>query len=292
MNDYDRTATAIRQANPWAEGGVASDGEWSTAELLSQIEHRSGTVKTIERRTTTQRTGPGRNRRFLVAGAVAVAVVMVVVIAAAFIGPTDDSAPDVGGPPTTGPSEAEARQNIDQAFAAFNAGDLQTWYEWRELGPVEVDDLEYAQAAAGRFDVGACTYRGASDWLNDFGVVSGQGFECPVTYTDDLIGAAGIELEMTYTWIIGAGPISSVAGSNEDGEAWNRFFRQFRDWLAVAHPEVEAAMEFDGSEPLPASVATALAYVDEFVAQSDVYPLAEPVPERGENSLRELASSG
>lgn len=98
MTDYDRTATAIRQANPWAEGAAGAEGEWSTAELLSQIEHRSETVDTIER-DTTQPSGPKRNRGWLLAAAVAT---LVVLIGAIVIGLANRSGTDVVEPtPTT-----------------------------------------------------------------------------------------------------------------------------------------------------------------------------------------------
>jgi len=69
-------------------------------------------------------------------------------------------------------------------------------------------------------------------------------------------------------------------GSNEDDQSGNRLMGDYREWLAATYPEVEESIEyeFDSHYPTPGSVPTALEYIDEFVAQSDEYPLTEPVP--------------
>ena len=70
MSDITFAENLIRQANPRPAGTRGPDVEWSPAELLSQIEHRSETMDTLER--TTDTTPPGRSRRgLLLAAAVA-----------------------------------------------------------------------------------------------------------------------------------------------------------------------------------------------------------------------------
>jgi hypothetical protein len=99
VNDYDHIAEAVRDANPWPDTAARADGEWSMTELLSQIEHRSGTVDTIEKTTTTEPTGPKRDRGWWLAAAVAA---LVVLIGAVIIGLSRDSGTDVVEPtPTT-----------------------------------------------------------------------------------------------------------------------------------------------------------------------------------------------
>ena len=172
----------------------------------------------------------------------------------------------------------EAFATVESAFAAFNSGDMDTWALWREGGQGSAADFDFDVATGSRLAVERCSYRGLAEW--DMEVpLTGHGFDCAATRTDDILGAAGIELEMTYVWVIGAAPDSSQGGSNEDFEAANAFLRDFRDWLAASHPDVEAGIEFDGDTPTAASVPTVIEYVDEFVAQSDSYPLTEPVPE-------------
>ena len=125
MTDYERTASAIRQANPWAEGATAAEGEWSAAELLTQIEHRSVTVKTIEPETTTQATVPKRNRGWLLAAAVAA---LVVLIGAVVIGLQGTGGSDVVEPtPTTLSAPTADEVTVWAAMVdyldAANAGD-------------------------------------------------------------------------------------------------------------------------------------------------------------------------
>jgi len=86
VNNYDAVATAVRRANPWPEGASEAADEWSTSELLSQIEHRSESMKTIERdRGTKQPEGPRQRRGLLVAAAAAAVVVLVGAIVFALV---------------------------------------------------------------------------------------------------------------------------------------------------------------------------------------------------------------
>lgn len=119
------------------------------------------------------------------------------------------------------------------------------------------------------------------------GPMLGHGFECAATQTDRLLEAAGIELEMTYNWVIGDDPESSLAGSNEDWGVLLEFLQGYHDWLADTHPDVAANVDYEWRNVVPAaeSVPTALEYVDEFVNQSDQYPLTVPVPQMGDGAL-------
>lgn len=183
-----------------------------------------------------------------------------------------------------GMTEAEANALVESLFAAYNAGDMDTWFLWRESGTGSPAVSDYLLAVGSSIDVEQCTYRGVGVWQVD-GPDTGHGFDCEVTQTDDLLNAAGIALEMTYNWVIGADPESSQGGSNEDFRFVTEFMSEYRDWLAANHPEVEADLQYGPGiglglpvYPLPASVPTALDYIDEFVAESDVYPLTGPVP--------------
>ena len=185
---------------------------------------------------------------------------------------------------TTTLSESAALALVESLFAAYNSGDMETWFMWREGGNVEPGDGDYEIAVGSRLDVKQCVSRGYGEWHMD-GPLIGYGFDCEVTQTDLLLGAAGIELEMTYNWVIGPeGPEASLGGSNEDFEFVSAYLAEYRAWLGANYPEVEASVQYgeDGGEdapfPSPEGVPTVLEYLDEFVAHSDVYPLTEPVP--------------
>jgi hypothetical protein len=115
--------------------------------------------------------------------------------------------------------------------------------------------------------------------------LTGHGVDCDVTLTDAFLEPAGIELEMTYNWVIGPNLETSQGGSNEDYGFLLDFMVSYQDWLAANHSDVEQSIEyapvpnFDGFIlPTPESIPTALEYIDEFVTQSDAYPVTEPVP--------------
>lgn len=94
MTDRDFVLTAVRRANPRAAGSPGPAGEWSTAELLSQIEHRSQTMDTLERRTDIP--GPPdrpNRRRLLVAAAAAIALIVAIGVAIALGGGEDENPP-------------------------------------------------------------------------------------------------------------------------------------------------------------------------------------------------------
>ena len=190
------------------------------------------------------------------------------------------TATTVAATTTTTSGEAAALDVVESAFTAYNSGDMATWFLWREGGsPWNPVDAEYLIAVESRYDVQECTYRGYAEWQMDDRMI-GHGFDCAVTQTDLILEAAGIELEMIYNWVIGADPESSLAGSNEDWDFLDAFMNEYRVWLETNHPEVGADITYQHGTDfvLPESVPTALEYIDEFVAQSDDYPLTAPVP--------------
>ncbi len=96
MTEHDFVLAAVRQANPRSAGAAGPEGEWSTSELLLQIEQRSGTMQIIKRKTeTTPSPGPSRRRGLLVGAAALVAVLIVGTVT--WIAVLDDGGNDVAG---------------------------------------------------------------------------------------------------------------------------------------------------------------------------------------------------
>lgn len=96
MTDHDFVLTVTRRANPRPAGSPGTEGEWSPSELLLQIEERSGTMDTIERRAETSSSrspGPGRRRGLLAAAAAL--VIAIVAIGVAIAATTGNGQPDV-----------------------------------------------------------------------------------------------------------------------------------------------------------------------------------------------------
>jgi hypothetical protein len=172
----------------------------------------------------------------------------------------------------------EAFAIVESAFDAYNAGDMDTWAFWRERGLASGADFAYDLATDSRLDVERCDYRGLADWDVD-GSMTGHGFDCEVTLSNQFLRAAGIELEMIYNWVVAEDLQSSDGGSNEDFRLAERMMQEYRDWLAANLPTVESSITYDSSGiPITEDVPLAVEHIDEFVADSDDYPLTEPVP--------------
>lgn len=110
--------------------------------------------------------------------------------------------------------------------------------------------------------------------------------ECSVSVSSDFHSPGGIEMiRNTRFDITDAGKIAVlITGFDSESGTESLFFaynRAFWGWLAIAHPDVADAITPSDFESIPgwltdsADVFTALDYVDEFIAQSDVYPLTD-----------------
>lgn len=117
MSDRDYVLTAVRQVNPRPAGAVPREGEWSTAELLLQIELRSGSMETIERRPEPRAPiqAPRRRPTWRAAAVAVVVVVLAGVALFAFVGGSDE--PDAANP-------ASAMATVDQFIDRYEAGDV------------------------------------------------------------------------------------------------------------------------------------------------------------------------
>ena len=107
---------------------------------------------------------------------------------------------------------------------------------------------------------------------------------CPMRQRNDFHGPAGLDVEALYTFTFDEDD-KIVAYELDQGRAianapFNTFDIRFVQWLAEAHPEValDSVMQanLSGGVLMTAeSMATALLYVDEFIAQSDDYPIQQ-----------------
>jgi hypothetical protein len=180
---------------------------------------------------------------------------------------------------------------VEAAYALFNSGDP-AFAEIRVKGSLfatpEDEEAEInlhrewiadGEIRGARMNVSGCAARGSGEWpgVADPGVAtpSGHYFICQSTETDALLTIAGIELPATYHWVVSDGAVVAVVGSAD----WARgdvFIDAFVEWLEVAHPEAAADITPLFEDVLlddPTVWSQILDYAEEFVAQSDVYPL-------------------
>ena len=208
-------------------------------------------------------------------------VALVAIVAALVASIGDDDSAEIPLEGADGDADArEAFAVVEAAFAAYNSGDMENWARLREGSASLADHFEIDRAVDSRYEVERCTYRGFTEWDLD-GPMVGHGFDCAATQTGRILDVAGIELEMTYNWVVTSDLQSARGGSNENFELVNEFQREFLDWLVDAHPEVDVTVHFaaSGGALTVDSLPVALEHIDDFVAQSALYPLTEPVPE-------------
>lgn len=290
-----------RDLDQIADRASSSSTAWES--ILTQIDQRADEPDTeVIMLTPDENQLDTRKRSWLM---VAAAVAAVALVGGLFLAVTQsdddpatadqpeqtelDAGDEVSGTPIplTGadvdPAGQDAFAIVESAFAAYNSGDMNTWGYWNDGEPDSADDYAYELASEGRLEVEQCTYRGFAEWRWGRGPASepveGYGFDCDAIYSDLFLRAAGIELEMTYSWVVAEDLQSAEGRSNDDVEVPRELLRDFRDWLASSHPDIESSITYDFPNiPTAESVPIAAEYIDEFVAESDVYPFTEPVP--------------
>ena len=137
---------------------------------------------------------------------------------------------------------------------------------WVLTGPCECGELSVISAVSGQFDE------------------SHPYLVCPMARRDDFYGAGGIDRRMQFEFdfegdqLVGYEPTGGDASWLALHGGWfgahEVFAADFREWLEVAHPADAARLGSRGmitAEEMP----IALAHVEEFVAQSDLYPLSD-----------------
>ena len=167
---------------------------------------------------------------------------------------------------------------VEAMVAARNAGDFEAWVDFfsdnSSVFGTRDEWWEWQRSMMAANEVWTITGECQPDVV--FAVV------CPFTLVNDFTGPGGIFYTVPALRIAfdDAGEIASI-GANSWNIAADRaeYWVAFDAWLSEAHPEVHSAFgpPVPGQESLPAAedMGTALEYVDEFLAASDVYPLGE-----------------
>jgi hypothetical protein len=276
----------LEEGNPVTELGDDAWTETNAATYLATLERRSSEMTQVETNKSRPDSQRFRTTPWLVAAIVAIVLgVAVVVVNQA----NQDSTPLAGA--DGDPEATEAFKAVETAYLAFNTGDP-AWVELRLRGSFfesqeDEDGLlsnqlavwqEY-QVANPHLEVSACASQGHGEWpdIVDEGVPAPTGyyFICETTTTDSLYDVAGVQLSETHHWVVDNGEVVAVIGGSGGETEPEAFLDAFQSWLWQTHPEVagELVPFFSNPEHDPGSIPTALEYVEEFVAQSDTYPL-------------------
>ena len=261
----------MRAADPARIDLPSATGESDDPLYLAILEKR-GDVMAIDQQT--KPTHPARRRsRGLLLAAAAFAIVLLVGLGIAFLGGFGGDEPV----PVTDPPDPEAAEVVvvTDAIAAWNAGNLQEW-----SAHFDPDSNEIAREIWNEILIIANhTYELTGPC--ELGTANVAVVTCPMVLTNDFLGPAGIvtsaDMEFVLTDEVLIDDISQRGNPSELEEY--RYLDAFYTWLEETHPAVYAQIEpenvgdWPGAGNDPAHMAIALEYVDEFIAQSDDYPL-------------------
>ncbi len=282
MSNENHVMALLEEGNPAPELADDISTDVDAATYLAALEQRSRTMTRSETKETPEQTPRRSNMPWLVAAI----VVLVLAVGVVVLNQTKTS-PVAGVPaiPLEGaddhPGAAEAFIAVEAAYALLNTGDP-------AFAEIRVEEVEiagyqtYLARVEPRIDVSGCQARGAGEWpgewsgVSDTGPVAGHLFVCEGMETNALAAIAGLAAPSTLHWVVDDGAVVAVSevggGASVDGDAFND---AFEDWLGTAHPEASglARLFNDGDLADEEAKADLLAYAEEFVAQSDVYPL-------------------
>lgn len=239
-----------------------------------------------------------QNRRWYILGAAAGLMAIAVVAIALAVRDSDTPAPAATPPaPSTLPAPAaapieltgadgdaeaiEAFEVIADAYEAFNTGDALGWATARaasadqteaaEVPDSELDYVAAAHAAGARYDVSSCEYGG----FVSVGDQSGHRFECLTTMTDAFTTAAGIDFHERFRWLVADGRVIDAVSTHDDLTELQTFVGFFGSWVESEHPDIPFTKIDFWNYPLADEVPAVLDLVDEFLASTDRWPLAE-----------------
>jgi hypothetical protein len=264
--------TRVRRANPMTRQDQLDQifGEEASGRLLRDIHHRKVGRMTEATKERTRTTPPPTRRRWgwLIAAATAAVTALLagsVLIVTAVAGP-DSAAPPAGMEPVA---------VIDSAYEALNAGDVDGW-----MAHYTADHFENPLLVASLHDVLAAAGQ-RKEMLEPCRPIGEEQVECTVRDVNDFHGAAGITITLRERFTVNEdGRISAtdttVISFTQPG--YYTFTQTFWSWMEDAHPEVHAE-----NRPVivthwpkePEQIRVGLEYLDEFLAQSDLYPITD-----------------
>ncbi len=272
MTHEDQVLALLAGANPVRD-----------AEAFASEASGSGSLVVLEqRREPMQETKPsvvdrpesGIRKGWI--AAIAAVVVLIIGAAALVLSNRSESPPVITEVTTTIDTQAQAAiEAVTSAFGALSDGDVDAWIdaltgEEQEGATIWRNQFEADLVANRTFSLPeGCTYQG----------VDGDGLHvvaCRVVVNDDFLTALGIvdggdglfyldEDLKIVTW-------NDNATSNDPGD----YETEFLNWFYQEHPEVAGRMTaLRGAwyDRTPADMAIVLEYLDEFIAQSDLYPI-------------------
>ncbi len=256
MNSH-QVINHLRALNPVTDEHTLDSPQMSSTAFLRSLDERRPTMSVLKQ------SGSTANRFFRVRPALAFAIGLALVVALGAIGAVliSDDGSDVAAP-TSGLEAAE------QYVALRTAGDTVATLELMTPAAVE-EERNFMHALEAMNIRGTQVMPCRENRSGDY--------ECELAEENDFLQVVGLSpwnatftLEVTDDYLI-----DEVDTDTDIFLSINDFWIRFRNWMDETHPEDSARME--GSLPQGSldgdDARIALEYIDDFVAQSDVYPL-------------------
>jgi len=177
---------------------------------------------------------------------------------------------------------AEHVVTIEAMVASRNSGDFNAWR--RHFIPDDPEIFGSIRSEDSDLDFQRSFMAANEAWTidGDCQELAGDRVSCPFTLKNEFHGPAGLWFEVPALTFGFAedGLISSLgADSWRIAGDLGEYNSAFDTWLGEAHPDIHASFgpRVEGEDGLPSAqdMPVALEYVEEFLAQSDVYPLGE-----------------
>ncbi len=170
---------------------------------------------------------------------------------------------------------------VEAAYASHRAGDAEAWFDaispgLSSMGNADIElergDVARRRVLGDQIESISCRSlgQGQSDLAGDQTTATGFRFRCEGKRSDYFSEAAGTSYIETFDWVIADGEIIWAASEEENSLERQEFFSAFRRWIGNNHPDDFATVFISPSED---QLPRILALLDEFIAQSDQYPV-------------------
>ena len=281
MSDERLVMALLAEGNPAIEVDEGASIGVPAATYLATLEQRSSDMTQLDTKKNEQES----KRLWTTPWLVAAIAVIVLGVAAIVVNQAGEQGIPLAGAEGD-PQAREAFKAVEADFNAFNTGDPM-WWNIRLIGSGSESQAELEAlkarvvaswqkelAANPRIDVSGCASQGHGQWPNlvaeGISAPTGYYFICETTTTDDLYDIGGVRIAETYSYVVDNGAVVAVRSAVEKAEA-DQFLADFHNWMWKTHPEVAA--DLVPTYTTEESVTTVLEYAEEFVAQSDKYPI-------------------
>ena len=276
MVTEERMKTLFTEANPIKDSESVELAPAGGDDYLATLQRRSSEMTQLD----TKEPRSGRQSRRMIPW-VAVAAVAVIIVGAtllllnqrgADVSPADPApesqAPEVGV--VLAAIEAYNAGDIDALIGSFDSESPATGWDWVRDGETRYADEIFMNANRVITIVEPCRL---SETVSNAVV-------CELAEYNDWHGAAGLTFEATSLFTVNEQRL--IVGWTDNWSCCTRqwdFHHAFWDWMEVAYPEVYVNIApatsdgLPGLEADPAHMIVALRYVDEFIAQSEDYPI-------------------